>query len=117
MRRKAILLISILLAANNTVAKDTFPLEEVEVSMHMVLPVKSEGRYYITGTTDLINVWKGKTKGFTVYSSKDLKSWGKQLAWPPSFGVSIEEGHPEFIPLRETRDDIFLDRNVSKAGK
>jgi len=24
------------------------------------------------------------------------------------FGVSIEEGHPEFIPLKETRDDVFL---------
>ena len=42
--------------------------------MHMVLPVKSQGKYYITGTTDLTKVWKGKTDGFTVYSSKDLKS-------------------------------------------
>jgi len=33
-------------------------LDEVEVSMHMVLPVKSEGKYCITGTTDLTNVWQ-----------------------------------------------------------
>ena len=54
--------------------------------MHMVLPVESEGRYYVTGTTDLTNVWKGKTDGFIVYSSKDLKSWDKQLAWAPPAG-------------------------------
>ena len=83
---KAILLIPILLAVSIAVAKDTFPLNDVEVSMHMVLPVESEGRYFITGTTDLTNVWKGKTDGFTVYSSKDLKSWGKQPAWAPPAG-------------------------------
>jgi len=61
-------------------------LDEVDVSMHMVLPVKSEGKYYITGTTDLTNVWKGTTDGFHVYSSRDLKTWDKQLAWAPPAG-------------------------------
>ena len=61
-------------------------LDEVEVSMHMVVPVKSEGRYYITGTTDLANVWEGKTEGFYVYSSENLERWDKQLAWEPTPG-------------------------------
>ena len=67
-------------------AKGAFPLNKVEVSMHMVLPEKSEGKYYITGTTDLTNVWKGQTEGFAVYSSKDLKGWNKHLAWAPPVG-------------------------------
>lgn len=81
-----LLLIPFLIAASATGSEDALRLDEVEVSMHMVLPVESEGRYYVTGTTDLTNVWKGKTDGFTVYSSKDLKSWDKQLAWTPPAG-------------------------------
>ncbi|RLD89623.1 MAG: hypothetical protein DRJ29_16410 [Bacteroidetes bacterium] len=67
-------------------AEGTLRLDEVEVSMHMVLPVESEGRYYITGTTDLANVWEGKTDGFHVYSSRDLETWDRKLAWAPPPG-------------------------------
>ena len=78
--------IACLLAACASGSEGRLRLEEVEVSMHMVLPVESEGRYYITGTTDLANVWKGKTEGFHVYSSRNLKTWDKQLAWAPPPG-------------------------------
>ncbi len=78
--------IAFLLAAGASGSEGRLRLEEVEVSMHMVLPVESEGKYYITGTTDLANVWKGKTEGFHVYSSRDLKTWDKQLAWTPPAG-------------------------------
>jgi len=85
---KYLLLIeSILLpGACTTVPGGTRGLDEVEVSMHMVLPVESESRYYITGTTDLTNVWEGKTEGFYVYSSADLEKWDRQLAWEPPPG-------------------------------
>jgi hypothetical protein len=52
----------------------------------MVLPVESRGMYYITGTTDLENVWDGNTEGFHVYSSPDLVHWDKTLAWEPPEG-------------------------------
>ena len=80
---KAILLNPILLVASIAVAKDTIPIDEVGVSIHMVFPVEPEGGYFITGTTDLTNVWKGETDGFTVYFSKDLSrgtsSWNGRL--------------------------------------
>ena len=74
------------MAASAAGSEGTLRLDKVEVSMHMVLPVESEGRYYITGTTDLANAWKGKTDGFHVYSSRDLKTWDRKLAWTPSPG-------------------------------
>ena len=67
-------------------AEGALPLNQVEVSMHMVFPVKSEGKYYTTGTTVLLTVRRGKTAGFPVYSSRDLKTWDKQLAWAPPAG-------------------------------
>jgi len=77
MAANPIFLIAVLLAVCATGSGGTLRLDEVEVSMHMVLPVESEGRYHITGTTDLTNVWKGRTEGFHVYSSRDLESaWG-----------------------------------------
>jgi len=54
-----IFMIPLLVAACATAAEGPLRLNEVEVSMHMVLPVESKGRYYITGTTDLTHVWKG----------------------------------------------------------
>ncbi len=78
------ILVGLMMCAGAQISAVAFPLNKVEVSMHMVLPVESEGRYYITGTTDLTNVWKGKTDGFTVYSSKDLKVVGQaagSCAW------------------------------------
>jgi len=84
--RNPILLIPLLVAGYATGSEGTLRLDEVEVSMHMVLPVEFEGRYYITGTTDLANVWKGKTDGFHVYSSRDLKTWDRKLAWAPPPG-------------------------------
>lgn len=76
----------LLVGACTTVPGGTLELDEVQVSMHMVLPVESESRYYITGTTDLTNVWEGKTEGFHVYSSSDLEKWDRQLAWEPPPG-------------------------------
>ncbi len=86
MTARLILLIPVLLAACAPGPDATLRLDEVEVSMHMVLPVESEGRYYITGTTDLPNVWKGETDGFHVYSSQDLENWDRTLAWTPTPG-------------------------------
>ncbi len=98
----------LLLGACTTVPGGTFELDEVEVSMHMVFPVQSESRYYITGTTDLTNVWKGKTDGFTVYSSKDLKSWDKQLAWVPPAGSEWDSKAWGAIILPPPRNDMYL---------
>jgi len=33
---------------------------------------------------------------------------GELMLTVKPFGVAIEEGHPEFIHLKETRDDVFL---------
>jgi hypothetical protein len=66
--------------------REGLSLDQVTVSRHMVLPVRSTGMYYITGTTDLVNVWEGKTRGFHVYSSPDLENWKKTLAWTPPEG-------------------------------
>ena len=49
MTARLILLIPVLLAACAPGPDATLRLDEVEVSMHMVLPVESEGRYYIPG--------------------------------------------------------------------
>ena len=65
---------------------DSLSLTEIAVSRHMVLPVPSTGRYYITGTTDLENVWEGTTDGFHVYVSRDLINWSKTIAWEPPEG-------------------------------
>ena len=67
-------------------AKQSLALSEVTVSAHRILSLESTGRYYITGTTDLKNVWKGKTEGFHVFSSQDLVKWQKVLAWAPPEG-------------------------------
>ena len=57
----------------------------------MVLQDTSTGMYYITGTTDLANVWEGKTKGFHVYSSPDLANWRRTLAWEPPEGCEWDQ--------------------------
>lgn len=67
-------------------AKQSLALSEVTVSTHRILSLESTGRYYITGTTDLKNVWEGKTEGFHVFSSQDLVKWRKVLAWAPPEG-------------------------------
>jgi arabinan endo-1,5-alpha-L-arabinosidase len=47
--------------------------KDVQIRDPFVLPVKSEGKYYLFGSTDT-NIW-GKGTGFDVYVGNDLKQW------------------------------------------
>jgi hypothetical protein len=83
-------------------------LEKVQVSRHMVLADTPTGKYYLTGTTDLENVWDGRTEGFHIYSCSDGVRWKKQLAWAPpegsewdqrAWGAVIFPWHGKYIML------------------
>ena len=91
MKYQCLFLIILILCSCTGGPQQSYKLDEVQVSMHMVLPVASEGRYYITGTTDLENVWEGKPDGFYVYSSTDLVTWDRSLAWEPPEGSEWDQ--------------------------
>jgi arabinan endo-1,5-alpha-L-arabinosidase len=46
---------------------------EIQIRDPFVIPVKSEGKYYLFGSTDA-NIW-GKGTGFDVYVGDDLQQW------------------------------------------
>ena len=48
--------------------------EDIQIRDPYILPVESEGQYYMFGSTDK-DIWKGKATGFDVYRSRDLESW------------------------------------------
>lgn len=61
--------------------------EEIWISNPQVLPVPQERKYYMFGTTDMVNVWEGKGEGFHVYVSSDLQLWqGPTVAFAPPPG-------------------------------
>jgi arabinan endo-1,5-alpha-L-arabinosidase len=47
---------------------------DIQIRDPFILPVESEGYYYLYGSTDK-DVWAGKATGFDVYRSKDLEQW------------------------------------------
>lgn len=47
---------------------------DIQIRDPFVLPVESEGIYYLYGSTDK-DIWKGPGTGFDVYRSKDLEHW------------------------------------------
>ncbi|WP_400244483.1 glycoside hydrolase family 43 protein [Niallia sp. JL1B1071] len=49
-------------------------IDEINFRDPFILPVKSEGKYYLFGTTG-ITTWEGKPDGLDVYSSDDLVNW------------------------------------------
>ncbi|MDF2959704.1 MAG: glycoside hydrolase [Paenibacillus sp.] len=65
--------------------------KEVQIRDPFVFPVKSEGNYYLFGSTDT-NIW-GKGTGFDVYIGRDLKQW--------------EGPYPVFRP----GDDFYAENN------
>lgn len=48
--------------------------KDIQIRDPFILPVKSEGRYYLYGTTDK-NCWGDTATGFDVYVSSDLENW------------------------------------------
>lgn len=48
--------------------------EDIQIRDPYVLPLKSEGLYYLFGSTDK-DIWKDKATGFDTYRSRDLESW------------------------------------------
>lgn len=63
--------------------------EEIQLRDPFVVPVASEGKYYMYGSTDP-NIW-GKGIGFDVYVSKDLELWeGPFTIFRPEEGFFAE---------------------------
>ncbi|SDD58531.1 Glycosyl hydrolases family 43 [Paenibacillus sp. UNCCL117] len=67
------------------------PNSELQIRDPFVLPMQSEGKYYLFGSTDA-NIW-GKGTGFDMYVGEDLENW--------------EGPYPVFRP----RDDFYSDTN------
>src|SRR5690554_4562248 len=60
--------------------------EDIQIRDPFVLPMKSEGQYYLFGSTDK-DIWKSKATGFDVYRSRDLEAWeGPYPAFRPPAG-------------------------------
>ena len=64
---------------------------DIHIRDPFVVPVHSEARYYLFGTTDP-NPWEGKGIGFDSYASNDLEDWtGPFLAFRPEPGFWAEK--------------------------
>jgi arabinan endo-1,5-alpha-L-arabinosidase len=60
--------------------------ENIQIRDPFVLPMKSEGNYYLYGSTDK-DIWKDRATGFDVYRSTDLVYWeGPFPAFRPPVG-------------------------------
>lgn len=60
---------------------------QIQIRDPFVVPVASEGIYYLYGTTDK-DCWKGPGTGFDCYTSTDLQTWAGPIAAfrpPPDF--------------------------------
>ena len=63
-----------------------FTLDDIQIRDPFVLPVPSEGAYYLFGTTD-VNAWSGPGQGFDCYRSTNLTDWeGPLPAFRPEPG-------------------------------
>jgi arabinan endo-1,5-alpha-L-arabinosidase len=64
--------------------------QDIQIRDPFVVPVRSEGKYYLFGSTDK-NIW-GKGTGFDVYVSRDLRQWeGPFAVFRPEDGFYAEE--------------------------
>lgn len=64
----------------------TYTLSDIQIRDPFVLPVESEGCYYLFGSTDP-DIWRGPGVGFDCYRSRDLANWeGPLEAFRPAPG-------------------------------
>jgi arabinan endo-1,5-alpha-L-arabinosidase len=71
----------------------TSTLTDIQIRDPFVLPVASEGAYYLFGSTDA-DIWSGPGTGFDCYRSVDLNQWEGPL---PAFRPDDSfEGYTEF---------------------
>src|SRR4051812_3517784 len=76
--------------------------KDVQIRDPFVVPVKSEGKYYLFGSTDP-NIW-GPGTGFDVYVGDDLKQWdGPYQAFRPGDDFYSEKNFwaPEVYAYRD----------------
>lgn len=70
---------------------------EIQIRDPFILPLKSEGKYYLYGTTDA-NCWGGAAIGFNAYASSDLVNWDGPYAVfrkPEGFWADLNYWAPE----------------------
>jgi hypothetical protein len=75
-------------------------LSDIQMRDPFVLPLPTEGRYLLFGSTDK-NIWSGPGTGFDCYSSRDLENWeGPIPAFrpPPNFWANTQFWAPECHP-------------------
>lgn len=69
----------------------TLSLSEIQIRDPFILPVGSEGAYYLFGSTDA-DIWKGPAVGFDCYRSADLVRWdGPHPAFRPPEGFWADQ--------------------------
>lgn len=77
----------------------TMKKSEIQMRDPFVLPVSTNKKYYLYGTTD-VNCWVGPFVGFNVYHSSDLDNWsGPYPAFRPEPGFWADQNFwaPEVI--------------------
>jgi arabinan endo-1,5-alpha-L-arabinosidase len=91
-------------------------LSDVRLRDPFILPVKSEGTYYLYGTTDP-DPWNGKGIGFDVYASTNLCEWtGPRPAFRPDAGFWADRDF--WAPdVHGYRGGWFMLANFKSEGK
>lgn len=90
-------------------------LAEIQIRDPFVLPVESEGAYYLFGSTDP-NIWSGPGTGFDCYRSTDLAEWeGPLPAFRPADGFP---GETEFWApeVHEYRGSYYMFATFNSAS-
>jgi beta-xylosidase len=78
---------------------------DIQIRDPFVVPVASEGRYYLYGTTDT-NPWNARGHGFDAYTSSDLEEWdGPFQVFRP--GDDFWGTHDFWAPEVHPYDDAF----------
>jgi arabinan endo-1,5-alpha-L-arabinosidase len=91
-------------------------LTDIQIRDPFIVPVHSEGRYYLFGTTDP-EPWQGKGTGFDAYTSNDLSDWtGPCAAFRPekSFWADVNFWAPE---VHDYRGSWYMFASFKTEGK